>query len=216
MSNTIVDRELLACTPVPVNPDFFNPNCTLPYSLAVGHIHQAMEGFVDFLEFINGQLYTKAIPRLESFLMPANFSSMVGEFINTNIPRHCFGLVKNQYHNGHPDLLPKAMFPGDAVQYAQEGIEVKGSRHASGWQGHNPECVWLMVFHFDSNTSRDTSQDIGPKPFRFKGVYIARIEKEDWTFSGRSGASRRTITASVNKSGREKMMANWVYEDLTE
>lgn len=216
MSNTTLDRELLACTPVPVNPDFFNPNCALPYGLSVGHIRQAMEGFVDFLGFINGQLYTKEIPRLESFLMPANFSSSVGEFINTNIPRHCFGLVKNQYRNGHPDLLPKAMFPGAAVQYAPEGIEVKASRHASGWQGHNPEFVWLMVFHFDSNTSRDTNKGIAPKPFRFKGVYIARIEKEDWTFSGRSGASRRTITASVNTSGREKMMANWVYKDLGE
>lgn len=216
MSNSTLDRELTACTPVPVNPDFFNPNCTLPYGLAVGHIRRAMEGFVDFLGFINGQLYTKEIPRLESFLMPANFSSMVGEFINTNIPKHCIDLVKNRYHNGHPDLVPRAMYPGDAVQYSQEGIEVKASRRTSGWQGHNPEGVWLMVFHFDSNTSRDTSKGINPKPFCFKGVYVARIEKEDWTYSGRSGASRRTITARVNKSGREKMMANWAYKDLGE
>ena len=208
------NKELLACTPVPVMPNLFNPNCTLPYNLALTHIRQAMENFVDFLGFINEQLYTKEIPRLESFLMPANFSSIVGEFINDNIPRYCSNLVKNQYHNGHPDLLPRGMFPSDAAQYAQEGIEVKGSRHASGWQGHNPESVWLMVFYFDSNTSRDTSKDIGPKPFRFKGVYTARIEREDWTFSGRSGTSRRTITASVNKSGREKMKANSVYEDL--
>ena len=216
MSNTTLDRELTACTPVPVNANFFNPICTLPYGLAVGHIREAMEGFVDFLGFINAQLYTKEIPRLESFLMPANFSSIVGEFIHTNIPRYCFDLVKNQYHNGHPDLIPKAKFPNNAVQYAKEGIEVKASRHASGWQGHNPESVWLMVFYFDSNTSRDSIKGIDPKPFRFKGVFIARIEKEDWTFSGRSGASRRTITASVNTSGREKMRANWVYKDLTD
>jgi phosphate-selective porin len=63
------------------------------------------------------------------------------------------------------------MFPEDTVQYATEGIEVKGSRHGSGWQGHNPEAVWLMVFHFDSNTSNDPAKGIGPKPFRFRGVY---------------------------------------------
>lgn len=216
MSNTTLDKELMACSPVLVNPNFFNPNCTLPYGLAVEHIRQAMESFVDFLGFINAQLYTKEIPRLESFLMPANFSSIVGEFIHTNIPRHCIGLVKNQYHNGHPDLIPKGRFPNNAAQYAQEGIEVKASRHASGWQGHNPESVWLMVFYFDSNTSRDSIKGINPKPFRFKGVFIARIEKGDWTFSGRSGASRRTITASVNPNGRKKMMANWVYKDLTD
>lgn len=160
-----------------------------------------MKDFLDFLGFINHQLYTKGIPRLESFLMPANFSSIVGEFMNITIPKYCTSLVKNQYHNGHPDLIPSGRFPNDSIQYSNEGIEVKGSRHKSGWQGHNPEAVWLMVYYFDSNTSNDKKRGIGPKQFCFKGVYAAKIEKDDWTFSGRSKTSRRTITASVNRSG---------------
>lgn len=210
MSNS---DEYKACTPVPVKPDHFNPNCSLPYGLTVEHVHRAMEDFIDFLGFINQQLHAKGIPRLESFLMPANFSSIVGEFINIRIPEYCPSLVKNRYHNGHPDLIPKGRFPGDAVQYAQDGIEVKGSRHASGWQGHNPESVWLMVFYFDSNTSNDRIKGAPPKPFWFKGVYAAKLDKEDWAFSGRSETSRRTITASVTQSGVEKMKANWIYED---
>lgn len=162
--------------------------------------------FLGFLGFINQQLHAKNIPRLESFLMPAGFSSIVGEFMNISIPKYCAGLAKNRYHNGHPDLIPRGKFPDDAVQYATEGIEVKGSRHSSGWQGHNPESVWLMVFHFDSNTSSDKEKGVDPKPFRFRGVYAAKLEKDDWTFSGRSATSRRTITASVNRSGVE-----WVY-----
>lgn len=205
--------EYKACTPVPVKPDRFNPNCSLPYGLTVEHVHRAMEDFVDFLGFINQQLHSKGIPRLESFLMPANFSSIVGEFINIRIPEYCPYLVKNRYHNGHPDLIPKGRFPGDAVQYAQEGIEVKGSRHASGWQGHNPESVWLMVFYFDSNTSNDRIRGAPPKPFCFKGVYAAKLDKDDWAFSGRSETSRRTITASVTQSGVEKMKTNWIYDD---
>lgn len=212
----INDKEARACIPVPVNPNVFNPNCALPYGLTLEHIRQAMMDFIDFLGFINQQLHTKEIPRLESFLMPANFSSIVGEFINISIPKHCSRLAKNQYHNGHPDLIPSGMFPDNAVQYAQDGIEIKGSRHASGWQGHNPESVWLMVFYFDSNTSNDERKGIGPKPFRFRGVYGAKLEKEDWTFSGRSATSRRTITASVNRNGAEKMKTNWVYKDSGE
>jgi len=207
------DKELQACTPVPVNPDCFNPNCVLPYGLRTEQVRRAMEDFIDFLGFINQQLHTKGIPRLESFLMPANFSSIVGEFMSISIPKYCANLAKNQYHNGHPDLVPKGVFPGDAVQYAQEGIEIKGSRHSTGWQGHNPEAVWLMVFHFDSNTSNDRRRGIAPKPFCFGGVYAARLEKEDWAFSGRSDTSRRTITASVTQGGVERMKANWVYED---
>ncbi len=210
--NTRKDKEVLACVPKPVKPDHFNSGCILPYGLTTQHIHQAMDDFLDFLGFINQQLHTKDIPRLETFLMPANFSSIVGEFMNMSIPKYCSNLVKNRYHNGHPDLIPKGMFSDDSVQYASKGIEVKGSRHKSGWQGHNPESVWLMVFYFDSNTSNDKRKGIEPKPFHFKGVYAAKLEKGDWNFSGRSTTSRRTITASVNRSGVEKMKANWVYE----
>ena len=211
----IMVSETDACVPVPPDPNNFNQSCELPHGLTVDHIQMALQEYVDFLGFINSQLNTRNLPRLESFLMPANFSSMVGEFMNSIIPKHCKSLVKNQYHNGHPDLIPANKFPNDSVQYSDVGLEVKGSRHLSGWQGHNAEAVWLMVFCFDSNTSNDAKKDIGPKKFKFKAVYAAELELDDWNFSGRSETSRRTITASVNKSGVQKMKSNWVYEDLS-
>ncbi len=206
------NTEEQACNPVPVSHSCFNRECSLPYGLEVDHIIKAMEEFISFIGFINKQLYNKGMPRLESFLMPANFSSIVGEFMNASIPKYCPTLVKNQYHNGHPDLIPTGKFPQNSVQYSNEGVEIKASRHASGWQGHNPEAVWLMVFHFDSNTSNDKKNGIGPKSFVFKGVYAAKLEESDWNFSGRSKTSRRTITASVNRSGVSKMKANWIYD----
>ncbi len=209
----MTDQELNACSPIPVNPEFFNPNYYLPYGLEISHIYQAMNEFIDFLGFINGQLKTKNMSRLESFLMPANFSSMVGEFMNMSIPKYCPSLVKNQYHNGHPDLIPVNTFPNNAVQYSSQGIEVKGSRHLRGWQGHNPESGWLMVFCFDSNTSSDNIKNVEPKPFVFRAIYAAKLAQEDWIFSGRSVTSRRTITASVNKNGFNKMKTNWIYKD---
>jgi hypothetical protein len=121
--------------------------------------------------------------------------------------------IKNTFHNGHPDLLPKGKFPKNSMLHANEGIEIKGSRHKSGWQGHNAEDVWLMVFVFDSNTPRDEALEIGPKLFRFIKVVGALIKKSDWNFSGRSETSRRTITASVTRSGFEKMERNWIYRD---
>jgi hypothetical protein len=70
-----------------------------------------------------------------------------------------------------------------------------------------------MVFYFDSNTVNDVRANIAPKPFRFRGVYAAKLDRDDWAFSGRSATSRRTITASVRGSGVEKMRANWIYQD---
>ena len=206
--------EADACRPIPVDASAFNRKAIVPYGLTTSHLRSAMQDFVSFLGFINQQLHEQELSRLESFLMTANFSSMVGEFMNETVPRYCPTLVKNQYHNGHPDLIPTGMFDGDSVQYTQTGIEIKASRHSSGWQGHNPEAVWLLVFYFDSNTVRDKSKNMSPKPFQFRGVYGARLEKEDWNFSGRSESSRRTITASVNRQGVTKMKENWIYEDL--
>jgi hypothetical protein len=68
-----------------------------------------------------------------------------------------------------------------------------------------------MVFVFDADGSRDEVQGIEPRPFRFLKVLGAKLEKSDWQFSGRSSTSRRTITASVKRSGFEKMEANWIY-----
>ncbi len=198
---------------MPVNRNKFNALAKIPYKLTTDHLYLAMCEFVNFLGFINQQLNSKTIRRFESMLMPANFSSMVGEFMTATIPKHCPTLAKNQYHNGHPDLLPKGKFPGDAVQHGTMGIEVKASRYSRGWQGHNPEECWLMVFVFDSNRPADAGKGIAPRSFLFRSVFLGQLTKEDWLFSGRSETSRRTITASVTKSGFEKMKANWIYHD---
>lgn len=210
---TPTNAELAACTPYPLDADGFNPNAQLPHGLQTDHIRAAMQEFLEFLGFINGQLATRDIKRFEAMLMPANFSSMVGEFMISSVPKYCAGLVKNAYHNGHPDLIPAERFSKDSVQHAQEGVEVKSSRYLRGWQGHNPEDTWLMVFVFDSNRPVDEASDIAPRPFRFVKVVGAQLEKSDWTFAGRSETSRRTITAAINSTGFEKMEANWIYRD---
>ncbi len=204
------DPEALACTPRPLAANGFNRKAVIPYGCAVEHLRHAMQ---DFLDFINTQLCTKQIPRLESFLMPANFSSMVGEFIIAAIPKYCPTVVKNAHHNGHPDLLPKSVFAKDSMLHADQGIEIKGSRYMKGWQGHNAEACFLMVVVFDSSRPTDVAKNVAPVPFSFVKVVGAQLTKEDWKFAGRSETSRRTITASVTDTGYAKMKANWMYRD---
>ncbi len=207
------EREKTACNPVPVKRDKFNDGAVIPYGCLIEHIYQAMNDFLHFLGFVNAQLNSKGIQRFESMLMPANFSGMVGEFLISTIPKYCPSLVKNLYHNGHPDLLPRGIVLGDSLQHGSEGIEIKASRYSSGWQGHNAEECWLMVVVFESNRPADQTKNMPPIPFRFKSLFLGRLALTDWSFSGRSEKSRRTITASVTKSGFEKMTANWIYHD---
>lgn len=81
--------ELLACTPAPIVLKGFNPQSDLPYGLTTGQIAGAMGDFITFLGFINRRLHAEKIPRLESIMMSANFSSLVGEFMNASIPKYC-------------------------------------------------------------------------------------------------------------------------------
>ncbi len=205
--------EVEACAPRSLNLKGFNSKAVIPYGCTLMAIQKAMQDYLDFLGFINLELRSKKIERLESFIMMANFSSIVGEFMGASIPKYCKTIIRNEYHNGHPDLIPFNHYPNNSVLHGNEGIEIKASRHSSGWQGHNPENCWLLVFVFDSNTPRDTLLDKPPIPFRFKKVIGAQLAVTNWTFSGRSATSRRTITASVNRGGFEKMEKNWIYRD---
>jgi hypothetical protein len=205
--------ELAACTPVPVDPAGFNTNAVIPFGCKPEHIKKAMQDFENWLGLVNGLMNERKLPRLETMLMPANFSSIVGEFAVSSIPKYCPTVVKNAYHNGHPDIIPTGRFENDMCQHGHEGIEVKGSRYLKSWQGHNPEDTWLMVFVFESSRPTDKTKGIPPTPFKFRMVLGAELKKSDWLFAGRIGESRRTITASVTNTGLQKMMANWIYKD---
>ena len=133
------DLELKACTPHPLHGEGFNFSADLPYGLEVDHVRSSMNAYIDFLGFINQQLNTRGLQRFEKMIMPANFSSMVGEFMGVTLPEFCPTIAKNNYHNGHPDIVPAGLFVDDAVQHSDKGIEIKASRYLRGWQGHNPE-----------------------------------------------------------------------------
>lgn len=197
--------------PEPLDKNGFNPKAKIPFGVSTAHVRAAMQDFIEFLTVIDTQLRTKEMATLENTMMQANFSSLVGEMMGARIPKHCPTVVKNLYHNGHPDMLPAGKYPDSAAQHAgRDGIEIKASRYLQGWQGHNAEDVWLMVFVFQSGRE-------GPKikttaAFKFLLVAGAMLSKQDWQFSGRSETSRRTITASVKPEGAAKMMANWIYK----
>jgi hypothetical protein len=202
------DLEKAACNATSALTKHFNPKAQIPYGVTVKHVEKAMNDFVEFLSFINTQLGTRSLPRFENFLMPANFSSMVGEFVAAALPKHCPTIARNKFHNGHPDMVPKGKFKDDTIQYGHDGIEIKASRYVKGWQGHNAEESWLMVFCFDANRQKDDAAGDPAKPFRFLLVCGAQLAVDDWLFSGRSQSSRRTITAPVTKTGYNKMMDN--------
>ena len=61
------NTEAEACSPVQVKADGFNKKAIIPFGCKIEHIKAGMEDFVSFLGFINEQLATRKMQRLESF-----------------------------------------------------------------------------------------------------------------------------------------------------
>jgi hypothetical protein len=195
--------------PEPPEIDGFNRTAEIPFGITIAHVYAAMQDFIDFLSLIDGQLQATGMTNIENTIMPANFSSLLARMMCARIPKHCPTVVSNRYHNGHPNILPAGKYPGDGAEHAgSDGIEVKASRYLHGWQGHNAEDVWLMVFVFQSG--REEPKVKKTPAFKFLLVAGALLSREDWLSAGRSEASRRTTTATVTKAGAAKMMENWI------
>src|SRR5262249_11496324 len=62
----------------------------------------------------------RRLQRMETMMMPANFSSMVGEFIITATPKRCRTLVRNEYHTAHPDRAVTAVVTGEESLMGRE------------------------------------------------------------------------------------------------
>lgn len=199
---------------IPIEDDYFNPHAKLPYGLKTSEIKSALEDTHKFVFNLNEMLYREMELRIEDVLMAATFSGMLSEFIVRRLSAHSLTLTRNLYHNGHPDLIPHDRYPANAVQYGHEGLEVKTSRYSSGWQGHNPEKIWVMIFRYENDPYKPEKESRNIKehlPFQIVEVLAAELKKSDWSSQGRGKGSRRTPTASIVASGTAKLRANWIY-----
>ncbi len=117
-----------------------------------------------------------------------SLSGIVSELLVKNIARASDALEGNVKVGGHPDLLPIGHYSSNLVLRGDEGIEVKSSIQKGGWQGHNPEDCWLMIFRYIIG-----GQDGGVcSPLTFVEILCAKLTKEDWSFSGRRDITQDT------------------------
>lgn len=190
--------------------DYFNYDASLPYGLTVAEVRRAIIDTYDFLFDLN--LVSKGYTRLEDLLLGNSRSGMVSEILVKNVAENSRTLTRNRKVGGHPDLIPRGKHLNDEVLHGDEGIEVKTSKQSGGWQGHNPEDAWILVFRY----VEDERPDVAPlerKPLEFVQVLCAHVTHDEWSFSGRRGASRRTITASITEVGMDKLRSNPIYQN---
>ncbi len=190
-----------------------NADVALPYGMHAPGIVAAINDIYGYLYALNKASIDHGYERLEEIMLPASYSGLLSELFVRSVSRHLSnavpGVTRNLKPGGRPDLIPRAMYQGDAVHLGDEGVEVKVSRSASSWQGHNAETGWIMVIQI--SVDRETQPVYERAPTHVERVLVGHLSTADWSFSGRGLTSRRTPTASITKSGRDKLLNGLVY-----
>jgi hypothetical protein len=193
--------------PDSLDPAYVNRDVVLPYGLTVDEVANGVGETYRLFHTMSEFLVANGFERLESLLLGNSLSGIISEFLVRNIARFSATLVANTKVGGYPDLLLKGRYETIGVLRGEAGIEVKASIQAGGWQGHNPEDCWLMVFRYIAGIQDGADWT----PLRFTEILCAELCKDDWSFSGRKGESRRTPTASIRAAGVDKLRSNFLY-----
>lgn len=193
-----------------VDASRFNPAAVLPFNLRIADFSAAMQDLYDFFFDVNAFLVGRNLERLDDMLRPANMSGMISDMLTASLARHSRSLVQNQFHNGHPDLVCKGVYPGDRSQAGTEGIEIKSTRKRGGAvDTHGAREQWMCVFVYDIDNT--TEPAIGRRPMTFREVYLGQVTLADFRRNERGELGTRTAT--LHAEGVSRLRAQWIYLD---
>jgi len=196
--------------------NYFNPDVELPYGVSPSDVGTAIEEFYDFYAALNEFLLSEDHGRLETVLRANKaLSDFVGNVVTEELADASDALILNQKQDGFPDLLPvendEYAERDYEVHHGDEGIQTKCSKSNGGWQAHNNESAWFIVFRYVRGSPEDSVEKM--ETIRFVQVLAGNLDEDDWSHSGRGEDSRRTITSSILASGMHKLRSNPVYEN---
>lgn len=187
----------------------FNLQADLPYQLRSDDFQLAMQDVYDLLFDINASLVGRGLRRIEEIVRSAILSGILSDALSTSLARHARVLTLNRYHNGHPDLIPEGLYPNDAVQAGEEGVEVKATKGGGAVDTHGARAAWLCVFRYTVDSQ--TEPAVERAPTRIIEILLAKLSLDDFRRNPRSELGTRT--ASPNRNGIAKLRANWVYRE---
>ena len=192
-----------------VRRDDFNEDATLPFSLRLSDFEAAMQDVYDLFYDFNTLLLARGLGRFDDMLRPAGMSGLISDALTESMARHSRGLTTNKHHNGHPDLLVAGVYPNDAAEAGEEGVEIKATRGTFGVDTHGAREQWLCVFRYAVDT--ETEPRVARAPSRFVEVGLAYLTIDDFRTNRRGELG--TDTATPNKQGTAKLRANWIYRE---
>ena len=189
--------------------DRFNASAILPFGLRLKDFELAMQDVYDFFFDVNTELLRRGLDRLDDMLRPAIMSGLLSDMLTSALAKHSRALAPNDYHNGHPDLVVKGRYPGNAVKAGSDGVEIKTTRKAGGAvDTHGARDQWMCVFVYAIDTETEPASE--RRPMSFTEIYLGEVARDDFRRNARGELGTRTAT--LHKEGIEKLRRSWVYK----
>lgn len=186
-----------------------NPQAALPFQLRLKDFELAMQDIYDFFYDVNTALIGKGLQRMDDMLRPAIMSGLLSDMLTASMARHSRTLTENRYFNGHPDLIVKGVYAGDAIKAGSEGVEIKTTRKAGGAvDTHGARDQWMCVFVYTIDAESEPAN--ARQPMTFTEVYLGDVTREDFRKNARGELGTRTAT--LHKDGVAKLRSNWIYK----
>ena len=196
--------------PPAIDSSKFNSSVPLPFSLRLKDFEIAMQDVYDLFDDVNRVLIHKGLQRFDDMMRPAAMSGLISDMLTSSMAKHARGLVENAFFNGHPDLIKRGTYPGNAVRAGEEGVEIKTTRKRGGAvDTHGAREQWLCVFVYE--VDNQTEPAAARRPLRFTEVYLAHVGVDDFRKNKRGELGTRTAT--LHRGGLAKLRAGKIYAD---
>lgn len=203
-----LERKVMPIVRNKVDPSQFNSKAALPFELRLKDYEMAMQDVYDFFFDVNQGLVARGLERLDDMLRPAIMSGLLSDMLTASLAKHSRTLTVNLYHNGHPDLVVRGVYPGNSVKAGSQGVEIKTTRKAGGAvDTHGARDQWMCVFVYNVDIVTEPARD--RNPMTFTEVYLGEVTRADFRKNPRGELGTRTAT--LHKAGIEKLRKNWVY-----
>jgi hypothetical protein len=185
-----------------------NKDADLPFQLRLEDFALAMQDVYDFFYDVNVGLVGKGLERLDDMLRPAIMSGVLSDMLTASLAKHSRTLIQNAYFNGHPDLVVRGVYPGNAVQAGVDGIEIKTTRKGGGAvDTHGARDQWMCVFVYEVDTETEPARDRAP--MTFTEVYLCEVCVGDFRKNARGELGTRTAT--LHRDGVARLREHWIY-----
>ncbi|MBX3641554.1 MAG: hypothetical protein KF720_00615 [Rubrivivax sp.] len=171
-------------------------------------IRAAVQDVYDFFHDVNAGLMAKGLDRLDDMLRPAVMSGVLSDMLTASVAKPSRALVVNQYFNGHPDLVLKGQYAGNAVKAGDKGVEIKTTRKPGGAvDTHGAREQWMCVFVYNVDTITEPARE--RRPMSFNEIYLGHVDVADFRRNERGDLGTRTAT--LHAEGIAKLRRSWIY-----